>query len=89
MVFKRDERVCNHMLFIDIQESIDRIVLVQTARQQCQGLTKRDDEDAKLDRNFQEIVTHPSEKHFEGMASNNILENCPIKTNDATGRDHI
>ena len=58
--------------------------MVQTIRQNYEGYTKKEVEQAKLARKVQGRIGHPTDRNFENMVSHNILKNCPVTKPDVT-----
>jgi hypothetical protein len=67
---ERDEALGNEMLF------------VQTVHGNYEGYTKREVTQAKEARRAQAMMENPSEKHYKGMVSSNLIENSPINLQD-------
>jgi hypothetical protein len=70
--------VCRGFPYIDMQ-SLDAVAMIQTVRQQYEGFTKREVQDATTARKAQAMTGHPTDTQFLKMVCNNSIKNCPIK----------
>ncbi len=59
-------------------------VFVQTVHQNYEGFTKEEILHAKEARRAMGLAGNPRENNFKGMASNNMIKNCPITTTAIT-----
>ena len=72
--------------YIDLDVSVydAATTLVQTVCSNYKGFTKKDIKAAKAARKLQGMIGSPSEKYYGGMASSNIIKNCPIDSTDVS-----
>jgi hypothetical protein len=63
--------------------------LVQTVHGNYKGYTKKELLQAKEARRAQAMLGNPSEKDFKGIASSNIIPNCPITHSNVTSERKI
>jgi hypothetical protein len=68
---------------------MDGTLFVQTVQENFEGYTKREILQAKEARQAQAIIGSPSEEHYKGMVSSNIIKNCPINVSNVTNTRNI
>ena len=67
------------------EETMDsEMSYIQTVRGNYEGYTKREVTQAKEAYRAQAMMGNPSEKVYKGMASNNLIANCPITSKDVS-----
>ncbi len=59
-------------------------MLVQTVRQNYEGYTKRKVLQAKEARRVMGMITNPSERDFKNMVRGNLINSCPVTSDDVT-----
>ena len=79
IVFKRDTGVCNRMLYIDLREHAEGLVMCETVQKNMDMFTKKDIERAELARVVQRQLGHPTNEHMKNIVSQRSLKNIPIR----------
>ena len=62
----------------------NEVSYIQMVGGNCEGYTKREVMQAKEARRAQAMMGNPSKKDYKGMASNNLIANCPITSKDVS-----
>ena len=81
----KDETV---LPYIDIKK-IQGVACVQTFRENFEGFSQKEITAAKLARESQVVIGCTSERDFESMVSNNMIQNWPITASDITSSHTI
>ena len=63
--------------------------MLQTVRQNYEGYTKREVEEAKQARKTQAMMAHPTDVVFTEMVRNKVIKNSPVKPIHATNAIRI
>ena len=85
-IFKCDTGLCKGMPYIDLREHGEEgLALVSTVRERFEGFTRHEVEKAILSRVVCRRIGHPSDQHFESIASDKNAPNfnCPVTVADA------
>jgi hypothetical protein len=69
---------------VEPEESKEGFINVQTVRENYEGYTKREILKAKEARWAQGLIGNPSKSNFRGMVRGNMIQNCPITSDDVT-----
>jgi hypothetical protein len=79
ITFHREKNsMCRGFPYINMQSKA-AMAIIQMVRQQYEGFTKREVQDAITARKAQAMTGHPTNAQFLEMVKNNTLKNCPIK----------
>ena len=78
LVFKRDTELCKGMPYIDQRTNKAGLVMINPVRKNYDPYAKKGIEKAKLSRNVQSMIGHPSNEHFKQIVSRKDLTNCLI-----------
>ena len=62
----------------------DKVSYIQMVRGNYEGYTKQEVTQAKEAHRVQAMMGNPSEKDYKGMASNNLITNCPITSKEVS-----
>ena len=89
IVFKRDTCLCARMPYIDLRESQDGIIMLETVRKNFEGYTKKQVERAILARKTQAMVPHPPDEKFKQMVNHESFKNCNVKVEDITNAHNL
>ena len=81
-IFKRDTGVDKSIPYIDLRTNKAGVVMIETVRNNFGSYAKKEIEKAKLSRNLQSMIGHPSNGHYAQIVSRNDLENCPVNADD-------
>jgi hypothetical protein len=69
---------------VEPKESKEGFINVQTVQENYEGYTKQEILKAKEARRAQGLIRNPSESNFRGMVRGNMIQNCPITSDDVT-----
>ncbi len=86
--FKPCERGLHyHDVFND--ESNIGLMLVNTARGNFEGYTRKEIKRAREARWIQGMIVNPTEREFSAMVHEKLLANCPVTVQDVNNAHHI
>jgi hypothetical protein len=63
--------------------------MVSTVKEQSEGFSKRQIEQAKTTRDFQAKVGHPSTQDMKSIVKSNLIVNCPVTAEDIDRTEKI
>ena len=89
IVFKRDTGITKGMPYIDLRNNKAGLAMIETVRKNFSSYAKKEIEKAKLSRNAQSMIGHPSNEHYAQIVSRNDLENCPVNADDVKNAKDI
>ena len=79
LTLKKDKGLCEGFPYLDIKENKQAIAMIQTVRDNYEGYTKREVQEATLARKAQLNLGCPTEKEFAKMVSSSSgVSNIPI-----------
>ena len=82
IVIKRDTRVCKGMPYIDLRTQHEGHVMIETAKNNIKGFTKKEVERAKLSRVVQRRIGRPTSEHLKEIVSQPGITYVPFRASD-------
>ena len=89
LLFKADTGMCKGMLYLDICENHEALVLVQTVCDNFGKFTERQVQCAIASGKMQACNAHPTDETFKQMVSGKSLDHCPVVASDVTNAHTI
>ena len=87
--FKHDTGLCIGILYIDLREQREGLVMIKTARKNFAGFTEKKISKARLSRLAQGKVGHPPDGRFKTFISEKVLKTFPVEVADVTNAHTI